>query len=39
MLIGKVAERFYYEIITVNVSRHIQVEMGRGGVLSICRIF
>ena len=40
MLMGKVAECFYYEIITVNVSRHIQIERwGGGGVLSICRIF
>jgi len=30
MLMGKVAECFYYEIITINVSRHIQIE-GRGG--------
>lgn len=35
---GKVAECFNYEITTVNVSRHIQIEMGAGGVLSICRI-
>ena len=39
MLMGKAAECFCYEIITVNVNRHIQIEKGGGGILIILEYF